>query len=115
MGTTAATGTVTGAAALPYLGGVRDDVYGPGYERINLSLFKNFRIREKMALQFRADIFNLFNTPSLANPSSNYNNGGVASGVNNNSSAGGQITLPRAFQNYTPDARFIQLALKFTF
>lgn len=107
--------TVTGAAAQPYLGGVRDEVYGPGYERINLSLFKNFRIRETMALEFRTDIFNLFNTPSYANPSSNYNNGGASSGVSNNSSQGGQITLPRNFQNYTPDARFIQFALKFTF
>ena len=107
--------TVTGAAALPYLGGRRNEVYGPGYERVNLSMFKDFKVREKMALQFRADIFNLFNTPSYANPSSNYNNGGASSGVNNNSSQGGQITLPRNFQNYTPDARFIQLALKFTF
>ena len=106
---------MTGAAAQPYLGGVRDEVYGPGYERINLSLFKNFRIRETMALEFRTDIFNLFNTPSYANPSSNYNNGGASSGVSNNSSQGGQITLPRNFQNYTPDARFIQFALKFTF
>ncbi|HYA26218.1 MAG TPA: TonB-dependent receptor [Terriglobales bacterium] len=107
--------TVAGAAAMPYLGGVRDEVSGPGYERINLSLFKDFRIREKTTLQFRADIFNLFNTPSYANPSSNYNNGGASSGVNNNSSQGGQITLPRSFQNYTPDARFIQLALKLSF
>ncbi len=107
--------TVSGAAAQAYLGGVRDEVYGPGYERINLSLFKDFRIREGKTLQFRADIFNLFNTPSYANPSSNYNNGGASSGVNNNSSQGGQITLPRNFQSYTPDARFIQLALKFSF
>ena len=107
--------TVTGAAAQPYLGGVRNEVYGPGYERVNLSMFKDFKVHEKMALQFRADIFNLFNTPSYANPNSNFNNGGAASGVNNNSAQGGEITLPRNFQNYTPDARFIQLALKFNF
>ena len=114
-GSALGSGTVTGAAAKPYLGGVRNEVYGPGYERVNLSMFKDFKVREKMALQFRADIFNLFNTPSYANPNSNFNNGGAASGVNNNSSQGGQITLPRSFQNYTPDARFIQLALKLTF
>lgn len=114
-GSALGSGTVTGAAAKPYLGGVRNEVYGPGYERVNLSMFKDFKVREKMALQFRADIFNLFNTPSYANPNSNFNNGGAASGVNNNSSQGGQITLPRSFQNYTPDARFIQLALKFNF
>jgi hypothetical protein len=107
--------TVTGAAAQAYLGGRRDEVYGPGYERINLSLFKDFRIREGKTLQFRTDIFNLFNTPSYANPSSNYNNGGASSGVNNNSSQGGQITLPRNFQSFTPDARFFQFALKFSF
>jgi hypothetical protein len=106
---------VSGSAALAYLGGRRNDVYGPGYERINMSLFKDFRIRERKTLEFRADIFNLFNTPSYANPNSNAFGGAVQSGVNNNSSAGGQITLPRFFQNFTPDARFFQFALKVTF
>jgi hypothetical protein len=109
------TAPVSGAAALAYLGGRRDDVYGPGYERINMSWFKAFRIREGKILQFRTDIFNLFNTPSLANPNGNYNGGGLQSGVNNNSSAGGSITQPRFFQNFTPDARFFQFALKFSF
>lgn len=106
---------VSGSAALAYLGGRRDDVYGPGYERINMSWFKDFPIREGKVLQFRADIFNLFNTPSLANPNGNYNGGGLQSGVNNNSSAGGAITQPRFFQSFTPDARFFQFALKFSF
>ena len=107
--------TVSGSAALAYLGGRRNDVYGPGYERINMSLFKDFRIREGKTLQFRADIFNLFNTPSYANPNSNAYGGAVQSGVNNNSSAGGQITLPRFFQDFTPDARFFQFAFELTF
>jgi hypothetical protein len=115
-GTNIAAGqTVSGTAALPYLGGRRNDVYGPGYERINMSLFKKFRVHEGEMLQFRADIFNLFNTPSYANPNSNAFGGAVQSGVNNNSAAGGQITLPRFFQNFTPDARFFQFALKLTF
>ena len=106
---------VSGSTALAYLGGRRNDVYGPGYERINMSLFKDFRIRERKTLQFRVDIFNLFNTPSYANPNSNSSGGAVQSGVNNNSSAGGQITLPRFFQDFTPDARFFQFALKLIF
>ena len=108
-------GAVSGVSAQPYLGGRRDDIYGPGYERINMSWSKKFRIHESKDLQFRADIFNLFNTPSYANPNNNASGGGLQSGVNNTSSAGGQITLPRFFQNFTPDARFIQFALKFSF
>jgi hypothetical protein len=107
--------TVSGSAALAYLGGRRNDVYGPGYQRVNLSLFKDIHISEVMTLQFRTDIFNLLNTPSYANPNSNSSGGAVQSGVNDNSSAGGEITLPRFFQNFTPDARFLQLALKITF
>jgi hypothetical protein len=106
---------VAGAAALAFLGGRRDDIYGPGYERINMSIFKDFRIHEAMKLQFRADIFNLFNTPSYANPNSNSSGGGLQGGIDDNSSQGGQITLPRFFQAFTPDARFFQFALKFIF
>ena len=106
---------VSGTPALAYLGGRRDDVYGPGYERINMSLFKDFHFREGKTLQFRTDIFNLLNTPSYANPNSNASGGALQSGINNNSSAGGQITLPRFFQNFTPDARFFQFALKLIF
>jgi hypothetical protein len=115
-GTTIRTGeAVSGSAALAFLGGRRNDVYGPGYQRVNISLFKNFAIASGQTLQFRVDIFNLFNTPSYANPNSNSSGGGVQSGINTNSSDGGQITLPRFFQDSTPDARFFQFALKFNF
>jgi hypothetical protein len=80
-----------------------------------MSIFKDFRIHETMKLQFRADIFNLFNTPSYANPNSNSSGGGLQGGIDDNSSQGGQITLARSFQAFTPDARFFQFALKFIF
>jgi hypothetical protein len=92
------------AGAIAYLGGKSNLVYGPGYNRVNMSLFKNFPTWREQYLQFRADAFNLFNHPSLANPS--------VTGVN---STGGQITGPKNFQNNTPDARFFQLSLKYTF
>lgn len=97
---------ITGAAnVLPYLGAPRGQITDPGYERIDMSVFKNFKTFESQYLQFRADIFNLFNTPSLGIPS----NAGI------NSVNSGQITGPRFFGNYTPDARFFQLALKYYF
>jgi len=106
---------VSGSAAFAFLGGRRNNVYGPGYQRVNISLFKDFVVSSGQTLQFRADIFNLFDTPSYANPNSNSSGGGVQSGINTNSSAGGQITLPRFFEDSTPDARFFQFALKFSF
>lgn len=92
------------ATAIEYLGGKSNLIYGPGYNRINMSLFKNFITWREQYLQFRADAFNLINHPSLANPS--------LTGVN---STAGQITAPKNFQNDTPDARFFQLSLKYTF
>ncbi len=92
------------SSVLGYLGGVRDNAIGPGYERVNMSMFKNFKIIREQTLQFRADAFNLFNTPSLADPS-----------TANTSSSGGTINSPRALQHLTPDSRFFQLALRYQF
>lgn len=91
-----------------YLGAVRNSVYGPGYERINMSVFKNFPTWREQYLQFRADMFNLFNTPAYGEPGQSNNN-------NNDNSNGGQISQPRFFQNFTPDARFFQFAMKYEF
>jgi hypothetical protein len=111
----AAGSAVGGDAGLPYLGGKRDDVYGPGYQRINISLFKDFPLSGQRILEFRTDGFNLLNTPSYANPNNNSTGGGLQSGIATNSSAGGQLTSPRFFQNFTPDARFLQFSLKYIF
>lgn len=87
-----------------YAGGKRDIAVGPGYERVNMSIFKDFTVYREQTLTFRADIFNLFNTPSLGEPS-----------TSNNSASGGQITGPRSIQNNAPDARFFQLSLRYAF
>ncbi len=89
---------------LALLGGRRNEIYGPGYNRANMSVFKDFHTFRKQYFEFRGDIFNLFNTPALGIPS-----------VANINSNGGQITGPRFFQNFTPDARFLQFALKYQF
>ena len=92
------------ATAIEYLGGRSNTIYGPGYNRVNMSLFKSFTTWREESLQFRADAFNLLNHPSLANPS--------LTGIN---STGGEITAPASFQNDTPDARFFQLSMKYIF
>lgn len=40
--------------------------------RFDLSLFKNLKITERVALKFQADAFNLFNHPSLDAPNGNF-------------------------------------------
>jgi hypothetical protein len=96
--------TVSGPAALVYLGSPRNQIHGPGYDRVNSSLFKSFATWREQSLQLRADVFNLLNTPAYGLP----NNIGL--GPN-----GGQITGARFFQTYTPDSRFFQFALKYIF
>jgi hypothetical protein len=96
--------SVSGAAALAYLGDARGQTTGPGYERIDASLFKSFRTFHEQTLQFRTDVFNLLNTPGYGDPGN--------SGISTN---GGQITGLRTFQSNTPDSRFFQFSLKYLF
>jgi hypothetical protein len=42
------------------------DIVGPGFERVDLGLMKNFRFTEALNLQMRAESFNLFNHTSFA-------------------------------------------------
>jgi Carboxypeptidase regulatory-like domain len=91
-------------SALGFLGGRRGQIYGPGYERVNMSIFKNFKVFREQNLQFRADIFNVLNTPSLGEPNDRSIDG-----------KSGNITGPRVFQALTPDSRFFQLSAKYSF
>ncbi len=74
------------------------NVRGPRLSNLDLSLFKNFVLREALTLQFRAEAFNFTNTPIFALPNSAF--GAVAFGT---------IT---AQQN---NPRQIQLALRLSF
>lgn len=44
--------------------------FGPHTRRADFSLFKNFTLPEKMTLQFRAEVYNISNTPNFAPPAS---------------------------------------------
>ncbi len=47
---------------------------GPGIVNLDMGLFRQFRISERVNLQFRAEAFNVSNTPHFANPSGNISN-----------------------------------------
>jgi hypothetical protein len=97
---------LTGAAAL---GGVTR-VEGPGFHRLDLSLFKDIQINERFRLQFRTELFNVFNHPNFNAP--NFGGNGVvaiSNSGNYNSSTFGEIGSTR---DAPYDPRQIQFALK---
>ena len=57
----------------------------PGLANLDLSVFKNFPIHERLKLQFRAEAFNLMNHPQFAPPNTGIGtpSAGVISAVNN--------------------------------
>lgn len=61
-----------GAFAQPALGTFgnlgRNVFYGPGFKAIDLSLFKTTALTERVAVQFRFEVFNLFNNVNWGNP-----------------------------------------------
>jgi hypothetical protein len=53
----------------------RNLLTGPGNTNLDLSLFRNFPLTERFTLQFRAEAFNLSNTPHFNNPAVSVNAG----------------------------------------
>jgi Carboxypeptidase regulatory-like domain/TonB dependent receptor len=48
----------------------RNSVYGPHFRHFDFSLFKTFQLAERLRLQFRAEAYNLTNTPNFNQPNS---------------------------------------------
>jgi hypothetical protein len=52
----------------------RNLLRGPGSFQLDASLFRNFQVTEKFRLQFRAESFNITNTPRFGNPGATVSN-----------------------------------------
>lgn len=76
------------------------NVSSDGVENIDISVFKDFRIKEKITLQLRGEAFNVANTPVFDTP------------VNNAQSTTFGVVTATAF---SPRPRELQLAVKLTF
>lgn len=61
--------TTIGQTDFSPLGGQRTQVTGMPFRKLDFSLFKDFQVTERYRLQFRAESFNLTNTPAFAAPS----------------------------------------------
>lgn len=75
----------------------RNTMDGPAFQQWDFSAIKNIPIRERMNLQFRAEIFNIFNNVNFELPNNDINSPGF-----------GQIVAAQP-------GRIVQLALKFAF
>ena len=82
----------------------RDTFYGPSYKQIDFSVLKKTRVTETKNVEFRAEMFNLFNHPNFDEPNTFFGTPGF-----------GQIfnTLGRTLGVGT--SRQIQLALRFNY
>jgi hypothetical protein len=82
----------------------RNVVIGPGFHNTDLSIVKNVRPTGRVGLQFRIDIFDVFNHPNFGPP------GNVVG-----SPTFGKITRTRLPTGESGSSRQIQLATKLTF
>ena len=90
-----------------------------GFRNLDLSVFKNFKFKERYGAQFRVEVFNVFNHPTPANP---YGASSAVEGGNEFQGGG-----PFGYSGATPDFaagnpligsgenRAMQLGLKLTF
>lgn len=76
------------------------DISGDGLFSMDLSLFKNFVVREKYKFQFRTEAFNLTNTPTFEVPNGSYG-----------TPTFGQVTATA----FTPKPRVVQFGLRMSF
>jgi Carboxypeptidase regulatory-like domain/TonB dependent receptor len=94
-------------------GGTPTQIEGPGYHRLDFSLFKNFQLTERARLEFRSEFFNIFNHPNFNYPGFGGNGVVAVSGSTNfNNSTFGEIGSTR---DAPYDSREIQFALKLYF
>jgi hypothetical protein len=99
----------------------RAQLYGPNQRSADFSLFKDFEIRERMKLQFRAEVYNITNTENFGQPNvtitkwsstlSGFNTGAVGATPVLGAGGFGQITG----SNLALNPRQYQFALKLIF
>jgi hypothetical protein len=76
----------------------RAPIFGPGIQNWDVGVFKNFKLTERVSMQFRTEFFNAFNHPSFSEPDTTYLS----------------PTVGRIFGT-SVNAREIQFGLKFLF
>jgi hypothetical protein len=97
-----------------------DQFFGPPQKRLDFSIFKEFPVREQIRAQFRAEVFNLFNSPNFGNPNTGITFTGIGpTGIKNTAPPvqidASHITGAVNSMNGNWNQREIQFALKLIF
>jgi carboxypeptidase family protein/TonB-dependent receptor-like protein len=103
------TGCRYSALGLPYP--ERNNYFGPGYWNVDMNFFKSFKVTERFGLQFRAEMYNIFNHHNQYINQSNLDVSSMATPFVQTEKGGPQGTAG----NSTDERRNIQLGLKLTF
>jgi len=83
----------------------RNILHGPRLFEIDFSVFRKFRVTERISAEFRAESFNLTNTPHFDRPDTNFSD-----------AAFGQVTSARGNQSVqVNENRQLQFSLRLTF
>ena len=100
----AAPPTINGVGTFGNLG--RNLLTGPGVVNVDMSIFRRFKVTERLNLEIRAESFNLSNTPHFANP-----------GLTFGSPNFGQVTASEDFIGSATDTdnRKVQFGLRLFF
>ena len=72
-------------------GAAHTQVYGPGYNSLDVALIKKIRFTERYLLDLRADFFDLFNHPNYNNPNTTFNTPGFGTIVSTVSPGGNRV------------------------
>lgn len=83
----------------------RNILRGPGFVNADIGAFRNFALSERWKMQFRAEAFNVSNTPKFTNPAANVSAGGFMT-VNS------ALTTSGAVEG---GERVVRFALRFSF
>jgi hypothetical protein len=95
---------ISHAGLLPLGPPGRQSIPGPGFNRLDMSVFKSFPIPvHESSLQVRVDAFNVFNHPAFGNPN-NHLQGENASAITNS-----------RFSGLIPSARQLQFSARYAF
>ena len=89
---------------------------GPGSVNLDLGLFREFSIKDRVNLQFRAEAFNSTNTPHFANPGTNVSNLQLnANGTVRSLGGYTEVTGTKAGSREGVDERTIRFGLRLSF
>jgi hypothetical protein len=83
---------------------------GPGFASVDFGLFRQFSVRERFKIQFRAEAFNATNTPHFNNPGAN-----VSNAVFNPDGSINKLNGYTEITSALPDQRQLRFGLRLSF